>query len=247
MLTASQAAFQTGRLRWTEKHKRFVIHDENPLLSYFFLKTNTVQWQKSVKEDPADLNAANIFWATRGSEPLPTLPSSFYSITSSAGRRRSLYKLSGRWSVPRCLLTHGGLLHCRLRERMPPPHVLEQEPNFDQEPQLPSCPWGSWLDLQMQWPLKHHCSDERQERKRHNGESLYSLFELWQTLEGNTECNSFPYLSWCTLCAIHRGALFSFTEILVVRVTAPKLLAGVVSSKLKGEKKCKIVTNDFIS
>lgn len=114
---------------------------------------------------------ANIFWATTGTEPLPTLPSSFYSITSSAGQIRSPYKLSGRWNVPRCLWTHGGLLHCRLRERMPPPHVLEQEPNFDQEPQLPSCPWGSWLDLQMQWPLKHHCSDERRERKRHNSES----------------------------------------------------------------------------
>lgn len=57
----------------------------------------------------------------------------------------------------------------------------------------------------------------------------------------------FPYLSWCTLCAIHRGALFSFTEILVVRVTAPKLLTGVVRSKLKEKKKCNIVTNDFIS
>lgn len=54
------------------------------------------------------------------------------------------------------------------------------------------------------------------------------------------------YLSWCTLCAIHWGALFSFTEILVVRVTAPKLLAGVVSSELnengiKKKKKSAIV------
>lgn len=57
----------------------------------------------------------------------------------------------------------------------------------------------------------------------------------------------FPYLSWCTLCAIHRGALFSFTEVLVVRVTAPKLLTGVVSSKLKEKKKCNVITNDFIS
>lgn len=52
--------------------------------------------------------------------------------------------------------TYGGLLHCLLRERTPPPQVLEQEPNFDHEPQLPSWPWGSWLVLQIQCPLKHH-------------------------------------------------------------------------------------------
>lgn len=56
------------------------------------------------------------------------------------------------WKFP-----HGGLLHCRLRERTPPPHVREQEPNFDQALQFPSWPWGCWLDFQIQWPLKHHC------------------------------------------------------------------------------------------
>lgn len=34
--------------------------------------------------------------------------------------------------------TYGGLLQFLLRERTPPPQVLEQEPNLDQELQLPS-------------------------------------------------------------------------------------------------------------
>lgn len=36
--------------------------------------------------------------------------------------------------------THGGSLHCLVRERTPPPHVREHEPNLDHELQLPSCP-----------------------------------------------------------------------------------------------------------
>lgn len=122
----------------------------------------------------------NMFRTTTGSEPHPTLRSPFYSVTSSVGRKRTPYKLSRQGDFPRCFWTHGGLLHCRLRERTPPPHVLEQEPNFDQDPQLPSCPWGSWLDLQMQWPLKHHCRDDRQERKWQINESdICSRFSIF--------------------------------------------------------------------
>lgn len=142
-------------------------------MSYFFPKSKLMQLSNSVKEiwmqqliEHLDKYFVSHYWIRHSSNS-----AFFYSITSSVGPTCSLHKLSGQWNFSRCFRTHGGLLHCRLRERIPPPHVLEHEPNFDQEPQLPSCPWGSWLDLQMQWPLKHHCSEGWQERKWHINES----------------------------------------------------------------------------
>lgn len=48
--------------------------------------------------------------------------------------------------------THVGLLHWRVLNRTPVPHVLEQEPNLVHDPQLPSC--FCWLAFfHMQCPL----------------------------------------------------------------------------------------------
>lgn len=52
--------------------------------------------------------------------------------------------------------TYGGSVQLRLRERTPPPQVLEQEPNLDQELQPPSWLYSCSDVFQMQWPLKHH-------------------------------------------------------------------------------------------
>lgn len=133
---------------------------------------------------------ANKFIARAGSEPDPIFPylhSHFYSVTSSVGWTRRSYKLFGHWKFPHCLSTYDGLLHCRLRARTPPPHVLEQEPNFDQEPQLPSWPCGCWLDLQMQWPLKHHYRDhdmtgEQRQRKVKNDRQITVTFETFSCI-----------------------------------------------------------------
>lgn len=43
------------------------------------------------------------------------------------------------------------------------------------------------------------------------------------------------HLSWCTLSSIHWRPFFCFTEVLVVRVAAPQLLARVIGSKLSEE------------
>lgn len=48
------------------------------------------------------------------------------------------------------------------------------------------------------------------------------------------------HLSQCALCAVHRRTFFGFTEVLVVGVAAPQLLAGVVGSKLEEKKKATV-------
>lgn len=111
----------------------------------------------------------------------------------------SILALFSRWkrghffvfSFCRRRSTHAGLLHCLLRERTPPPQVLEQEPNFDQEPQLPSWPWGCWLDLQMQWPLKHHWNiTKRTKRSRLMRLFIFYLLPPESCAEQKLNCNS---------------------------------------------------------
>lgn len=157
-------------------------------------------------------------------------------MSSSVGRTQRLCEPFG------CSRTHGGLLHCRLRERTPPPHVLEHEPNFDHEPQFPSWPCGCWLDLQMQWPLKHHYCD-KVNRKKTKGLQQRGYWQWHLKLKCCTQkkppklvsIRAVPHLSWCTLRAIHRRTFFGFTKVLVVGMTAPQLLARVIGSELNEE------------
>lgn len=172
-------------------------------------------------------------------------------MSSSVGWTQRACEPFGCWKFPRCLRTHGGLLHCRLRERTPPPHVLEQEPNFDHEPQFPSWPWGCWLDLQMQWPLKHHYCDNDKDKRKKTKEFQQILAVTTKTKKKKTPKKTLnqvwlwdiPHLSWCTLCAIHRRTFFGFTEVLVVGMAAPQLLARVIGSELNEET---AILDDFI-
>lgn len=152
------------------------------------------------------------------------------------------------------------MLHCRLRDFTPPPHVLEQEPNLDQDPQLPSWPCGSSLVLQIQWPLKHHCVQQwqkkavgkrdRNRRKRKVRHRMwtdrlqFSQITLQLSHKGIIQSKS-SHLSRGTLRTVHRRTFFSFAEVLVVRVAAPKLLARVIGTKLEVKKKGSCIISVF--
>lgn len=53
----------------------------------------------------------------------------------------------------------------------------------------------------------------------------------------------YAHLSGCTFCSIHRRTFFGFTKVLVVRMAAPQLLAGVVRSKLSEETEISSLSN----
>lgn len=98
---------------------------------------------------------------------------------------------------------------------------------------------GSPDAVALEAPLKNKKRSEKTERKGKTS-ALMTEHEISLLVHAPTfsycikrwAAADISHLSGCTLCSVHWGTFFGFAKVLVVRMAAPQLLAGVVRPKL---------------